>query len=219
MKILNCSSEAMITLWACVVSGNGDTPFSTSRGSGSGLLDPSRTAIPITGALKSFLVYSLIESMFIASPIKHNGLLFLVLTEIILISHICLELLRYLCFNCISLAKWHATSSVSLFDAEGTMMVKAYTVPLLVPAQSVGTVFCTVKKIKSKRLKIKVLFQKVNLPFIRKVLAKYKHLTNEAMESSTGLASICLSTGLASNGLKSPCSVVGGFLAGGEVGC
>lgn len=38
------------------------------------------------------------------------------------------------------------------------------------------------------------------------------------MESSTGRASICRSTGLASNGLKSPCSVaVGGFLAGGEV--
>lgn len=38
------------------------------------------------------------------------------------------------------------------------------------------------------------------------------------MESSTGRASICRSTGLASNGLNSPCSVaVGGFLAGGEV--
>lgn len=33
------------------MSGSGATPFSTSKGSGSGLLDPSRTAIPITGAL------------------------------------------------------------------------------------------------------------------------------------------------------------------------
>lgn len=42
----------MITLCACVVSGNGATPFSTSKGSGNGLLEPSKTAIPITGALQ-----------------------------------------------------------------------------------------------------------------------------------------------------------------------
>lgn len=51
VNILNCSSEAIITLCACVVSGNGATPFSTSNGSGNGLLAPSSTAIAITGAL------------------------------------------------------------------------------------------------------------------------------------------------------------------------
>lgn len=51
VKILNCSSEAMMTLCACVVSGKGATPFSTSSGSGRGLLEPSNTAMAITGAL------------------------------------------------------------------------------------------------------------------------------------------------------------------------
>lgn len=42
----------------------------------------------------------------------------------------------------------------------------------------------------------------INLPLIRKLFAKYKHRTIDPFESSTGLASICLSIGLASSGLK-----------------
>lgn len=42
----------------------------------------------------------------------------------------------------------------------------------------------------------------INSPLIRKLLAKYKHRTIDPFESSTGLASICLSIGLASSGLK-----------------
>lgn len=50
VKILNCSSEAIMTRCACVMSGSGAMAFSTSRGSGSGLFEPSRTAIEMTGA-------------------------------------------------------------------------------------------------------------------------------------------------------------------------
>lgn len=58
-----------------------------------------------------------------------------------------------------------------------------------------------------------------DLPLTRKVLAKYRHLTKEPMESSDGRASICLSTGLGSRALNAS-SVPGGFLPAGEVaGC
>lgn len=58
-----------------------------------------------------------------------------------------------------------------------------------------------------------------NSPLTRKVLAKYRHLTKEPMESSAGRASICLSTGLGSRGLNVS-SAAGGFLPVGEVaGC
>lgn len=41
-----------------------------------------------------------------------------------------------------------------------------------------------------------------DLPLTIKVLAKYRHLTIEPIPSSTALASICLSIGLASNGVN-----------------